>query len=268
MVEEIVEDGPRIRRFRLHVKLRSPNWPFQLRWNRYIPGLPICLSRDALPSKPGKRLFPAAVLLTIAVIVILVSLVAPPTPSDPMADDDDAAGLQPSDSLDALGTSWFLFVFAIPLRIRRERLLDNPTRKALYGLVQAHPGIHLRGIVHATGFGFGAVSYHLHVLQASGLISASPSGLRVCFYPMGVEPLVTIPPISRRRVQILEAVGESPGVGLGQIGEVLGLSRKSVAYHIRALRAAGLVEAERSGRPLRLRCSPLEGTIQGATRSP
>lgn len=197
-----------------------------------------------------------------------MSLVAPPTRSDPMTDDDDAAGIQPLASLDPLGPSWFLPVFGISLRLRRESVLDNPTRRALCGLVQAHPGIHLRGLVNATGFGFGAVSYHLHVLQASGLISASPSGLRVCFYPMGVEPLVTIPPISRRRVQILEALGESPGVGLGEIGEVLGLSRKSVAYHVRALRAAGLVEADQPGRPLRLRCSPLEGTIHATTRSP
>ena len=197
----------------------------------------------------------------------LLFLAVAATFHDPLGDDDDAADATELSSFGPLSPSWSPMLLGLPLRLRRDTVLDHPARKAVYGLVQAHPGIHLRALVRTTGFGFGAVSYHLRVLQECGLVAARPSGARVCFFPVGVEPMAAIPQLSLRRVQVLEAVEASPGAGMGEIGELLGLSQKTIAYHVRALRAAGLVEPERAARSLMLRRSPLDGLAQRCTKN-
>ncbi len=201
-------------------------------------------------------------MLGILIVLIFLGFEVLPSPSGPVGDDEGVPDVPETDSLPSMASSWLIPLLGIPLRVRREKLLDSPARKSLYNLVQAHPGIHLRGLVDSSGLGFGAVSYHLRLLQEYGFVSMVPTGIRICFYPVGVEPLSTIPQISRRRIQVLEAVEQSPGAGLRDLGQELGLSPKTVAYHLRALKAAGLVEAEPTGKPFRFRRSPLCGMAQ------
>ncbi len=220
----------------------------------------MCTRRDALSSGVRRKLAPSAVLLGLAVLLTCVCFAAIPAGSDSLSSDDAAPEVAESGPMVPMVPSLLVPILGIPLRVRRENVLDNSTRKTLYRLVQAHPGIHLRGLVQSSGLGFGAVSYHLRVLQVYDLISAIPSGIRLCFYPVDVEPLRCIPMIPRRRIQVLEAVERFPGLGLGEIGELLGLSPKTVAYHLRVLRWTGLVD---SGRPLRPRRSAL-GSCESA----
>ncbi len=219
-------------------------------------------ARDAVPAKAWRWLASSAIVLGAVVVMTFLCLAVPWTPPGVIVDDDGAAGVPEFDILGSMSLSWVVSLIGIPLWVRRENLLESPARKTLFRLVQAHPGIHLRGLVHASGLGFGAVSNHLRVLRDCGYVSAVPSGVLLCFYPAGVEPVSMIPRISRRRIQVLEAIEQSPGAGLGELGEALGLSPKTIAYHVRALRAAGWVDAEGFGRPLRLRRAPPDRMAQ------
>ena len=218
--------------------------------------------RDALSSNSWRWLAPLAILFSAVVVLTILGLAASSASSDAIGDEDGAADVPEFNPLGPIGSSWFVPLIGIPLRVRPEKVLDSPARKTLYGLVRAHPGIHLRGLVRSSGLGFGAVSYHLRVLQDYGYVSAFPSGVRLCFYPVGVDQVSTIPKIYKRRIQVLETVEQSPGAGLDELADAIGLCPKTIAYHVRALRAAGLVEPESFGRPLRLRQSRLDGTAQ------
>lgn len=187
-----------------------------------------------------------------------VAVDGPPSLISTAGGDQSAEWIVEPDLLDSSQTAWCLPLLGIPLRIRRERVLDNLNRNVLFSLIQAHPGIHLRGLLRLTGFVFGTASYHLRVLEDHGFISAFRMGGRLCYFSFGVEPLEGVPLVSRRRVQILETIERFPGIGLNEIGAFVGLDPKTIAYHARALRSWGLVEADHDGRTLRLRyASPM-----------
>ena len=198
-------------------------------------------------------LIPVAVA---ALILLGVLLAADPQGADDSQADDGLADSADPRPVDLVERSWALPLFAIPLRIQRERALDHPSRRRIQSLVEAHPGIHLRGLVRISALALGVVRYHVRVLEGTGHLSSVIVGGQRCFFPSGVEPVLDVPQITRRRLQVLECVEARPGVGVREVARALGLSPQTVGYHVRLLRESGLVGAESAGRTLRLHRAP------------
>lgn len=184
---------------------------------------------------------------------------------------EQAAAVSPSDdgvvSVDGIPTEaampcWAVPVGLVPLQIRRDRVLDNPSRRRIHSLVRDQPGIHLRGLVRASGLAFGAVSYHIRVLEDMGYVQSWTAGTRRCFYPCGTLPRPDTPSLTSRQIQVLEIVEAAPGTRLDDVAHALGLSPKTVAYHARGLRARGWLITEWAGRTQHLRTAADAGMAQ------
>ncbi len=149
---------------------------------------------------------------------------------------------------------WFLALFT---RLRRNDLLDHPTRAALFARVEAEPGIHFRALMRAVGKGQGTVRHHLEVLVAGGLLEDMDvhgfKGYRLA------GPCAAGPPLPASRVlgtrharRLRELLEGRPPTSVRQLAEAVGLSYGGTMHHLRRLQKAGLVRlAEVPGQGLR-----------------
>jgi DNA-binding transcriptional ArsR family regulator len=71
------------------------------------------------------------------------------------------------------------------------RALSDPTRRALYERISAAGEITVVALTEGSGVTQGAVSQHLKVLKAAGLVAERPEGRRVYYRatPAGFAPL-------------------------------------------------------------------------------
>lgn len=91
--------------------------------------------------------------------------------------------------LGLLATAWMalqktLVPGLLPLyaRLAGQEALSNRARLAIYREVEGRPFVHLREVQRSTGFGFGAVAYHLMVLKRERLIASVRQPGRELFY--------------------------------------------------------------------------------------
>ncbi len=185
-------------------------------------------------------------LIAGMVLLVAVALSALSASDLPGSDDGDSATDSQDVAAKGLGGD-ILPLFLPALLIRNERVLENASRKRVYFLIQAHPGIHLRELVRASRLGFGEVAHHVAVLEHSGRVSSVSAGLRRCFYPVDTAPLAGIPRLSCRQVQILEYLAGTPNASAAEVAQEVGVSPKTIGYHLRRLQALGLPRRNGSG---------------------
>jgi len=142
-------------------------------------------------------------------------------------------------------------------RLRRDRLLEHPTRRLVYAQIRETPGIRYRELLRTLGLPRGSLSFHLSQLERGGYVRSVRILGRTHFFvgesPPGPEALL----LTVRQRRILEYLQSAPGASQREISAALGMSRSNVSYNIRALRALGLVEVRRSGQAAR--CFPCQG---------
>ena len=67
---------------------------------------------------------------------------------------------------------------------------------------------------------------------------------------------------SPRRLEILHALARGP-MGVGRIARQIGASQPNVSQHLAVMRGAGLVDAQRDGREVRVRLIREEAPVVG-----
>lgn len=146
-------------------------------------------------------------------------------------------------------------------RIQAEEALENPNRAAIVETVRNRPGIHLKELVRRSEMGHGAVRHHVEMLtELDHLVETRSDGYRCYFAPGEVarnvrEAIPLVKADGARR--ILRVVAETPGLAGQDVAERTDLSTATVNYHLKRLRDAGLVDADRDGRSLSLSVTTL-----------
>ncbi len=137
----------------------------------------------------------------------------------------------------------------VPLyvRLKRETVLDNFSRGQIFGFIKANPGAHYSEIQHQLELPNGVLAHHLHVLARESFVVAARDGLLKRFYPAHVRISPRRKALSRLQKDVLDAVGNHPGISQHGIARLLGESKQVVHYHIKILSAASLVRVERTG---------------------
>lgn len=132
-------------------------------------------------------------------------------------------------------------------------LLAVPNRRRIAEHVRRHPAVHLRQVARDLDLAVGTVEHHLHLLERHGLVQRRRAAGHACYFAAGRDAvdardwrLVTV---LRRRPQrlILRALGAQATLGLPELASRCGMSPAAAAYHVRALLAAGHIEALRLG---------------------
>ncbi|MCA1813153.1 MAG: ArsR family transcriptional regulator [Halobacteriales archaeon] len=144
---------------------------------------------------------------------------------------------------------WLPFAFPLYARLLSRDLLGNSYRQRLLDAVAARPFIHLRDLERASGFGYGCVVYHMHVLKREHLVASVKTPSHEHFFVPRADMsrdemrrLVHLADPTRRRiVQLLVA---RPGRSQADLCGALGIDQGLLSRHLARMTEAGLVHAQ------------------------
>ncbi|MCK4456905.1 MAG: VCBS repeat-containing protein [Thermoplasmata archaeon] len=144
-----------------------------------------------------------------------------------------------------------LFMLIVPLytKIRRERVLDHFVRGQIYGYILANPGEHYNAIKLALGLTNGSLAHHLRTLEREEFVKSRKFGLYRRFYPKHMR----IPEdggfrMNNIRKNIVDVIGENPGISQKEIATAINITAPTVNYHIGILASTKMIRVVREGR--------------------
>ncbi len=144
-------------------------------------------------------------------------------------------------------------------RFQGPRVLDNPRRAELNGMVCKSPGITVPDLCQESGLSRNAVLHHLRMLEDQGMIVHRRMGRSTHWFENGGrygrerKDAYAVLHDDRTR-DVAQFILRNPGSHQGAIGSALGLSPSVVHWHMKRLEDALLVERERVGRSVQ--CFP------------
>lgn len=159
-----------------------------------------------------------------------------------------AVPADPAPWLLAVGLALALLPWTLYRRIAREEVLDNPTRRAVFGSVVGSPGITCRGAARATGVDRTTASHHLRLLREFGLVEARAFGARARYFKNGgeydeTEKRVHVALASEKARRIVAHLVRHPGTGLTEAARATGIPKTTVQSQLRRLVELGLLES-------------------------
>ncbi len=159
------------------------------------------------------------------------------------------------------GMKYGMLTLFLPLytRIKKSRVLDQPTRYKIIGYIIGNPGAHFGLIKHELELGNGQLTDHLRQLTNNHLIYSKEDGLKKRFYPIGFPKSQSITnPLSNIQDKILTVIKENTGITQKKVASFIGMSRQVAGYHLMKLERDGVIEKEVVGRERRYYpCQPL-----------
>jgi len=140
----------------------------------------------------------------------------------------------------------------IPLytRIQKEDVLDQFVRGEIYGYIKTNPGVHYNQIIRELDVKNGTLSYHLHMLEKTGMVKSRKEGLRYrVFYPTGVKfPKEERYRLTELQMNIIKMIKENEGISQKEIARSLNLKHQTVSYNVKVLQQAGFIRLRKKGR--------------------
>ncbi len=134
--------------------------------------------------------------------------------------------------------------------MRRNQEDENPialgTRKKIFGLVEANPGLHFREIQRRLGIATGALQYHLDYLMKHHYLKTQRQGKFLRYYNARVPELGARQPLMNALRQdslrkILLFLVSKRHATTPRIAAAVGLSTSTVSWHLKKLLENGLV---------------------------
>jgi len=147
-------------------------------------------------------------------------------------------------------------------------------RQRLLSLVHSQPGIPVGELARRLDVRTGTLHYHLHRLELDGSILTCREGRRRLVFPASdalegahVRALGLLR--GRTTQSVAEAILKNPGVSLLGVMKLVDETPRTVYYHVKRLREAGLISSASSTRYRDLRAAPLlEPALTLARASP
>jgi parallel beta-helix repeat protein len=151
-------------------------------------------------------------------------------------------------------TKYGLLMLFLPLytRIKKDKVLDQPTRYKILGYIIGNPGAHFGLIKHELELGNGQLADHIRQLARVHLIYSKQDGMKKRFYPTGYpksedgETLLT-----EIQEKILGIIKKNSGISQKKVASKIGISRQVAGYHLAKLEREGVIEKEMVGRESR-----------------
>jgi predicted transcriptional regulator len=126
------------------------------------------------------------------------------------------------------------------------------TRKRVYDLIVANPGVHLREVERLTNLPLGVVRYHLDRLQREDLIFAEEDRYFKRFFPKGKIPNVPTQYLTVLRQERLRNIVlfllNNPGSSHATLMAALTLPASTLSTYLSYLLSRNVVRRERSGK--------------------
>jgi predicted transcriptional regulator len=149
---------------------------------------------------------------------------------------------------------WTLLTLFLPLytRIKKEELLDQPTRYKIYGYIIGNPGAYFGLIKQDLELGSGQLVYHLKQLKDANMIYSREDGVKKRFYPAHIPKPKSEPyHISDIQEKILGIIRNNSGIEQKKIASSMGISRQVAGYHLSIMERKGVIDKKNVGRQSR-----------------
>jgi predicted transcriptional regulator len=149
---------------------------------------------------------------------------------------------------------WALLSLFLPLytRLKKEELLDQPTRYKIYGYILGNPGAYFLLMRQVLELGSGQLVYHLKQLEDAKLIYSRVDGAKKRFYPANVpKPKEGSHHFSDIEEKILGIIKDNSGIVQKKIATKMGISRQVAGYHLTNMTRLGVINKEVEGRKAR-----------------
>jgi predicted transcriptional regulator len=121
------------------------------------------------------------------------------------------------------------------------------SRKRIFDLIIASPGIHFREIQRRLQMATGALGYHLKVLQNSGVVKSETYGKFLRYYPIafGTSDMSFLSALRQENVRkILVHLMLKPKSTHAEIVKSLSLSPSAISWYLRRLKSTDIVVSE------------------------
>ncbi len=149
---------------------------------------------------------------------------------------------------------WALISMMLPLytRLKKEELLDQPTRYKIYGYILGNPGAYFLLMRQVLELGSGQLVYHLKQLEDAKLIYSRVDGSKKRFYPANIpQPKDGSIHFSDIEEKMLGIIKDNSGIVQKKIASKMGISRQVAGYHLTNMTRMGIINKEIEGRKTR-----------------
>ncbi len=145
--------------------------------------------------------------------------------------------------------SRILHIDSTPHRLSLEEVLENENRSIIINLILEEPGVHFNELLRRVGISAGNLAWHLDILESYKIIQKRRVGQFLVYYSfLEKNPLSNLDPKlmkSKTSLEILQLIGDNPGMYQNQIAKRLDLNHKTVKYHLEKLMEAKVIYGER-----------------------
>lgn len=146
----------------------------------------------------------------------------------------------------------FLPIEKGPHRLTMEDVLENENRDFIIKLILEQPGIHFNELLRQVGLTAGNLAWHLDILETFKIIRKQRMGQYLLYYPyLEKNPISKLDPKlqkSKTTLEIMQLIGDHPGIYQNQIARRMDLDHKTVKYHLDKLLEVEIIETRKNGR--------------------
>lgn len=146
---------------------------------------------------------------------------------------------------------WLALLAPLYTRLARQQILEHGTREAIYGHIEANPGVHLRELQRALDLKHGTMLHHLGMLRRQGFVKVVRDGPHLRHYLTGTA--LRVEGRDPLRDEVVDHIAANPGVTNAAVAAALGKRPSLTHYHVERLAEEGVIVKERAGREVRLR---------------
>lgn len=145
-----------------------------------------------------------------------------------------------------------MLALAIPMIVHsnKEDVLDQFVRGQIYGYIKTNPGTHYNQIMRELDIKNGTLSYHLYILEKTGIIKSRKEHLRYrAFYTTDIKfPEEERYRLTDLQIKILNLIQSNKGTSQKHIAKTLNEKHQTISYNIKVLEHAGLIYVNKTGR--------------------
>lgn len=153
-------------------------------------------------------------------------------------------------------TGKYKFLTLLPLiipmytRIQKEDVLDQFVRGKIYGFIKGNPGVYYNQVMRELDMENGTLSYHLYMLEKTGMIKSRKEGLRYrVFYTTAMKfPEEERYRLTELQLKILKIIKENKGISQKEIAKMLNEKHQTISYNVKILKQARLIDVHKKGR--------------------
>lgn len=138
-------------------------------------------------------------------------------------------------------------------RITSNNLLKHESRRLIYEIIIATPGVDLRMVAEMTGMNENTLCYHLERMVEGGKIKTTTIGGVTHFFEnhgkyTSEEQILIARMQTAGSCRILQIIMKHPGLTRGELAGILGVTGPTVTRSVQNLVGEGLIRVERDGR--------------------